>query len=79
MLQRGHSGDVCDLASTLCKYDLRVRRVRRGSISSGLLMCGGCVHSIMLLPRYNRCIIWRMLVFMSVVVIVWGSVGKFVV
>ena len=22
-LQRGHSGDGCDLASTLCKYDLR--------------------------------------------------------
>ena len=40
MLQRGHSGDECVLASTLCKYDLRkgdlfvlswarVRRVRR--------------------------------------------------
>ena len=23
VLQRGNSGDVCDLASTLCKYDLR--------------------------------------------------------
>ena len=23
MLQRGHSGDRCVLASTLCKYDLR--------------------------------------------------------
>ena len=23
MLQRGHSGDECVLASTLCKYDLR--------------------------------------------------------
>ena len=23
MLQRGHSGDGCVLASTLCKYDLR--------------------------------------------------------
>ena len=22
VLQRGNSGDVCDLASTLCKYDL---------------------------------------------------------
>ena len=22
-LQRGHSGDGCDLASTLCKYDFR--------------------------------------------------------
>ena len=37
-LQRGHSGDGCVLASTLCKYDLfvlswaRVRRVRRGSL-----------------------------------------------
>ena len=40
MLQMGHSGDGCVLASTLCKYDLRkgdlfvlswatVRRVRR--------------------------------------------------
>ena len=45
MLQRGHSGDGCVLASTLCKYDFRngdlfvlswarVRRVRRGSLSS---------------------------------------------
>ena len=23
MLHRGHSGDVCDLTSTLCKYELR--------------------------------------------------------
>ena len=40
VLQRRHSGDGCDLASTLCRYDLRkgdlfvpswksVRRVRR--------------------------------------------------
>ena len=50
VLHRGHSGDGCDLAWTLCKYDLRkgdlfvlrwvrVRRVRRGSISSELLTC----------------------------------------
>ena len=26
VLQRGHSGDGCDLASTLCKYDLRKER-----------------------------------------------------
>ena len=58
MLQRGHSGDGCDLASTLCKFDMRKSdlfvlswaRVRRGSISSELLMCGGGVHSILLLP-----------------------------
>ena len=67
VLQREHSGDGCDLASTLCKYDLgkgdlvvlswaRVRRVRRGSISSELLMCGGGVHSILLLPLVARCL-----------------------
>ena len=67
MLQRGNSGDGCDLASTLCKYDLRkgdlfflswarVRRVRRGSISSELLMCGGGVRSILLLPLVARCL-----------------------
>ena len=96
-VQRGHSGDGCDLASTLCKYDLRngdlfglswarVRRVRRGgSISSELLMCGRGVRSILLLPLVANCIetidicIWRMLVFMSVVVTVWGSVGMFIV
>ena len=96
MLQRGHSGDGCVLASTLCKYDLRkgelfvlswarVRRVRRGSISSELLVCGGGVRSILLLPLVAKCLetidvfIWRMFVFMSVVVTVWGSVGMFVV
>ena len=87
MLQKGPSGDLCDLASTLCRYDLRkgdvfvlswasVRRVRRGSISSELLMCGGSVRSILLLPLVAicRCLkkiyvcIWRMFVFMSVVV-----------
>ena len=61
VLQRGNSGDGCDLASTLCKYYLRkgdlfvlswarVRRVRRGSISSAVLRCGGGVRSILLLP-----------------------------
>ena len=67
MLQRGHSGDGCDLASTLFEYDLRkgdlfvlswvrVRRVRQGSISSELLMCGGGVRSMLLLPLVARCI-----------------------
>ena len=60
MLQRWHSGDGCVLASTLCKYDLRkgdlfvlswarVRRVRRGSLSSELLFLFPvvllCTHS----------------------------------
>ena len=63
----------------------RVRRVRRGSLSSELLMCGGGVRSILLLPLVPRCLetidvcIWRMFVFMSVVVTVWGFVGMFVV
>ena len=76
-------------AATLCKYDLRkgdlfglswvrVRRVRRGGMSSELLMCGGGVRTILLLPLVSRCLetinvcIWRMFVFMSVVVTVWG-------
>ena len=84
------------MASTLCKYNLRkgdlfvlswarVLRVRRGSISSVLIMCGGGVRSIFLLPLVARCLdtidvcIWCMFVFMSVVVTVWGSVGMFVV
>ena len=93
MLQRGHSDDGCDLVLTLCKYDLRkgdlfvlswakVRRVRRGSISSELLMCGGGVRSILLLPLVARCLetidvrIWRMFIFMSVVVTVWGGLWE---
>ena len=67
MLQRWHTGDGCDLASTLCKYDLRkgdlfvlwwarVLRVRWERISSGLLMCGGGVRSILLLPLVARCL-----------------------
>ena len=62
----GHSGDGCDLVSTLCKYEFRkgdlfvlswsrVRRVRRRSVSSKLLICGGGVCSILLLPHVARC------------------------
>ena len=48
----------------------------QGSISSELLMCGGGAHNILLLSLVARCLetidvfIWRMFVFMSVVVIV---------
>ena len=80
VLQRGNSGDECDLTSTLCKYDLRkgdlfvlswarVGRVRRGSISSKLIMRGGGVRSIFLLSRVARCLetidvcIWHVFVF----------------
>ena len=63
MLQRVISGDRCDLALTSCKYNLlkgdlfvlswaRVRRVRRGSISSELLMCDGGARSIF------YCLLW---------------------
>ena len=34
----------------------RVRRVRRGSLSSELLVCGGGVRSILLLPLVARCL-----------------------
>ena len=62
-----------------------MRRVRRGSISSELLMCGGGMRSILLLHLVARCIetiyvcIWRLFVFMFVVVIVWGYVGMYAV
>ena len=93
VLQRRHSIDGCVLASTLCKYDLRkcdlivlslarVRRVRRESISSELLMCGGGAHSILILSlvtRYLKTInlyIWRMFyVCCSDCVGVCGNVG----
>ena len=63
MLQRGHSGDGCVLASTLCKYDLRkrdlfvlswakVQRVRRRCFSSEMLMCSGGVRNILF------CLLW---------------------
>ena len=71
--------------STLCKSTLRkgdlfvlgwarVRRMRQGSISPELLMCGGGVRSILLLALVARCIdiihvcIWRMVVCMSSVI-----------
>ena len=71
MLQSGHSGDGCVLASTLCKYDLRkgdlfvlswarVRRVKRGSID-------------------NRCMYMAHVCFYVCVVTVWESVGMCVV
>ena len=60
----------------------RVRRAGRGRLSSELLMCGGGVRSILLLHLVARCLetmdvcIWRMFVFMSVVVTVWGFCGN---
>ena len=48
-------------------------------------MCGGgCAHYFVIascgyMPREIDVCIWRMFVFISVVVTVWGSVGMFVV
>ena len=83
MLQRGHSGDGCVLALTLYKYDLRkgdlfvlswarVRLVRRGSISSELLVCGGGVRSILLLPLVARCLL-LLFAFQSMFISIWVS------
>ena len=58
---------------------------KMGKLSSELIICGGGVRSILLLPLVARCLetidvcIWCMFVFMSVVVTVWGSVGLFLV
>ena len=55
-----------------------------GSISLELLMWIGGVRNILLVPLVARCLeivdvcIWRMCVFVSVVVTVWGSVGMVV-
>ena len=95
-LQRGYSGDGCELASTLCKLELRkgdlwvlswamVRRVIRGSISAELLMCGGDVRSILLLPPVARCLDTIICKYMAHVYFYVccsdcvGSVGSFVV
>ena len=73
MLQRGHSGNGCVLAMMFYKYTLRE-----------VLMCGGGVRIILLLPLVARCLetidvcIWCMFVCKSVVVTVWVSVGMFV-
>ena len=58
---------------------------REVSLQSCYCVFDGGVRSILLLPLMARCLetidvcIWRMFVFMSVVVTVWGFVGMFVV
>ena len=90
-----HIGNGCVLASTLCKYDLRkgdlfvlnwarLRRVRPENFSTELqCVVEACtLICYCLLPRCLETIhvcIMRMFVFMYVVVIMWGSVGMFVV
>ena len=62
-----------------------MRRVRRGRISSDLLMCCAGVRDILLMLLVARCIetlvmcIWRIFVLLSIVVTMWWSVEMFVV
>ena len=66
VLLTGNGGDRCDLVTNLCndlrKGDLfvlswaRVRQVKQGRISSELILCGGAVRSILLLPLVARCL-----------------------
>ena len=58
VLKRRHSGDECELASTLYKCDLRKGNLFGGevSIQLELLMCGGDVHSILLFSLVARCL-----------------------
>ena len=61
-----------------------MRQLRRGSISLELLMFGGGMRNIFLLPLVDICLetidvcIWHMFAFMSTVMTVWRSVGMFV-
>ena len=51
--------------------------MRRGSLSSELLMCGGGMRSILLLPLVARCLETMdvcICFFLSVVVTMWRSV-----
>ena len=82
---KGSSDDGCDLASTLCRYDLRkgdsfVLSWARKYLFRTANVWWRCAQYFV--TRYLETIyvcIWRMFVFMSVVVTVWGSVGMFVV
>ena len=81
------------MASTLCKHDLRKGDLfvlsATSEVGKSLFRAANlwwrCAQSILLLPLVARCLetidvcIWRMFVFMSGVVTVWGSVGMFVV
>ena len=60
------SGQQCSHTGGVCP------QIQGGRISSELLMCGGGVHSILLLSCVAKCLetievcIWRMFVLMSV-------------
>ena len=68
------TNEVCTFYELLSSYPFRSFPRRQGSLSSE--NCGGGEGSILLLPLVARCLesidvcIWRMFVFMSVVVTV---------
>ena len=51
MLQRSHSGDGCDLASTLCKYDLRKAGLFVLNLQYVVCLCKGCDRWVFLRRR----------------------------
>ena len=70
------TNEVCTFYELLSSHPFKSFPRRQGSLSSELQMCGGGEGSILLLPLVARCLesidvcIWRMFVFMSVVVTV---------
>ena len=94
MLQSGHSGDGCVLASSLCKYTLRkfiCSELGKGATSEVGKYLFRAVNVWWRCAQYfviascgkmhidNICMYMAHVCFMSVVVTVWGSVGMFVV
>ena len=55
VLQRGHSGDGCDLPSTLCKYDLR-----KGDlfVLSGEVYLQSCLCVVEVCAVFCYCLLW---------------------
>ena len=89
----GNSGDGCDLAPTLGRYDFRKDDFMCSELSKGATSeAGKYIYRatnvwwrwvqyllLLLVARYLQTIdvcTWRMLVFMSVVVTVWGFWGS---
>ena len=56
VLQIRHGGDRCELASTLCKYDLGNGDLFVLSWERVTLMRGGGVRSILIVPLVARCL-----------------------
>ena len=73
----GYSGNGCDLASTLCKYDLRKGDMSEAGkyLFRAANMWWRCAQYLYFVARCLETLdvcIWRMFIFMSVVVILWS-------